>query len=249
MIIYDYIIIGSGPAGLTFATLADKNDKIMIIDKDKVIGGCHKVNRQKYENEYYFSEHGPRMYFSNYLNFKTILSIIGVKFSDIFVKFNLSFFEILYETTLKENIFSMNEIFIMTIDFFKLLQNPNYAKNVSMNEYLTINNFSDKAINYINRTCRLMDGGDLDKTSLNSFFHVLNDTLLYNGYQPKMPTDEGLFLIWRNYLKNVDFKLNTTITNIDNSNSIIKINSANNDSFYTKKLILAIPPINLNTIV
>ena len=49
MIIYDYIIIGSGPAGLTFATLADKNDKIMIIDKDKVIGGCHKVNRQKYE--------------------------------------------------------------------------------------------------------------------------------------------------------------------------------------------------------
>jgi predicted NAD/FAD-binding protein len=95
MIIYDYIIIGSGPAGLTFATLADKNDKIMIIDKDKFIGGCHKVNRQKYENEYYFSEHGPRIYFNNYLNFKTILSIIGVKFSDIFVKFNLSFLEIL----------------------------------------------------------------------------------------------------------------------------------------------------------
>jgi hypothetical protein len=65
-----------------------------------------------------------------------------------------------------------------------------------------------------------------------------------------MPTDEGLFLIWRNYLKNVDFKLNTTITDIDNINSIIKINSANNNnSFYTKKLILAIPPINLNTIV
>ncbi len=63
----------------------------------------------------------------------------------------------------------MNEIFIMTIDFFKLLGNPNYAKNISMNEYLTINNFSDKAVNYINRTCRLMDGGDLDKTSLNSF--------------------------------------------------------------------------------
>ena len=249
MIIYDYIIIGSGPAGLTFATLADKNDKIMIIDKDKVIGGCHKVNRQKYENEYYFSEHGPRIYFSNYLNFKTILNIIGVKFSDIFVKFNLSFLEILYETTIKKNIFSMNEIFIMTIDFFKLLGNPNYAKNISMNEYLTINNFSDKAVNYINRTSRLMDGGDLDKTSLNSFFSVLNDTLLYNGYQPKMPTDEGLFIVWRNYLKNVDFKLNTTITNIDNSKSIIKINSSNNGSFYAKKLILAIPPINLNEIV
>jgi hypothetical protein len=249
MIIYDYIIVGSGPAGLTFATLADKNDKIMIIDKDKVIGGCHKVNRQKYENEYYFSEHGPRLYFNNYVNFKTILSIIGVKFSDLFVKYNLSYFEILYNTTIKENIFTINESFIMTIDFFKLLGNPNYAKNTSMDEYLTINNFSDKAVNYINRVCRLMDGGGLDKTSLNSFLNVLNETLLYNGYQPKMPNDEGLFIVWQNYLKNVDFKLNTTITNIDNSNSIIKINSANNETFYTKKLIMAIPPINLNAII
>ena len=31
MIIYDYIIVGSGPAGLTFATLADKNDKIKLL--------------------------------------------------------------------------------------------------------------------------------------------------------------------------------------------------------------------------
>ena len=249
MIIYDYIIIGSGPAGLTFATLADKNDKIMIIEKDNVIGGCHKVNRQKYENEYYFTEHGPRFYFSNYLNVKKILSIIGVKFSDIFTKYNLSFLEILYQTTIKENIFSINENYIMTIDFFKLLGNPNYAKNISMNEYVTINNFSDKAINYINRTCRFMDGGDLDKTSLNSFFNVLNETLLYNGYQPKMPNDEGLFLVWRNYLKNIDFKMNTTITDIDDSNNIIKINSSNNNSFYAKKVILAIPPNNLNTII
>ena len=180
MIIYDYIIIGSGPAGLTFATLADKNDKIMIIDKDKVIGGCHKVNRQKYENEYYFSEHGPRMYFSNYLNFKTILSKIGVKFSDIFTKYNLSFIEILYNTTVKENIFTLNENYIMTIDFFKLLGDPNYAKNISLSEYVIKHKFSNKAINYIDRTSRLMDGGDLNKTSLNSFFHVMNDTLLYN---------------------------------------------------------------------
>jgi len=253
MIIYDYIIIGSGPAGLTFATLADNNDKIMIIDKDKVIGGCHKVNRQKYENEYYFCEHGPRFYFSNYLNFKTILSKIGVKFSDIFTRYNLSFIEILYNTTVKENIFTLNENYIMTIDFFKLLGNPNYAKNISLSEYVIKHKFSDKAINYIDRTSRLMDGGDLNKTSLNSFFHVMNDTLLYNGYQPKMPNDEGLFIVWNNYLKNVknvDFKMNTTITEIDNSNnSYIKINSANNESFYAKKIILAIPPVNLNKII
>ena len=83
MIIYDCIIVGAGPAGLTFATLANKNERIMIIEKDDVIGGCHKVNRQKYENEYYFCEHGPRVYIGNYINFKMILNKIGLKFKDL----------------------------------------------------------------------------------------------------------------------------------------------------------------------
>jgi len=109
MTIYDCIIIGSGPAGLTFATLADKNEKIMIIEKDKFIGGCHKVNRQKYENENYFCEHGPRVYFNNYINFKMILNKIGLKFNDVFVKYKLSMIRSLYEEVIKTNIFNFNK--------------------------------------------------------------------------------------------------------------------------------------------
>ena len=65
------VIIGSGPAGLAFANYAIKanpNEKILIIEKDKVIGGCHKVNRI----DGYFCEHGPRIYISNYINFKKL---------------------------------------------------------------------------------------------------------------------------------------------------------------------------------
>ena len=78
---YDSIIIGSGPAGLTFATMAvDENEKILIIEKDNSIGGCHRVNRQTFENERYFCEHGPRVYFNNYLNFRTILKKMNLDF-------------------------------------------------------------------------------------------------------------------------------------------------------------------------
>ena len=51
---YDTIIIGSGVAGLAFANYsldANYNQKILIIEKDNTIGGCHKVNRKEYKNE------------------------------------------------------------------------------------------------------------------------------------------------------------------------------------------------------
>jgi protoporphyrinogen oxidase len=249
--IYDCIIVGAGPAGLTFATIAEKNSKILIIDKDKVIGGCHKVNRQKYENENYFSEHGPRLYFNNYTNFKTILNIIGVKFNDIFIKYKISLIEIMYNLIIKDNIFTFNEIMKMTKDFLLLMINPNYAKEISMKEYLNINKFSDKAINYVDRYCRFMDGGDSNMISLHTFLNVMNEVMLYNIYQPKKPNDEGLFIIWYHYLKtkNIKFKLNTIITSISETNNIVKIITLNNEIIYTKRLILAIPPINLNTII
>jgi protoporphyrinogen oxidase len=249
MIIYDCIIIGAGPAGLTFATLADKNEKIMIIEKDAVIGGCHKVNRQKYENEYYFCEHGPRVYINNYVNFKMILNKLGVKFKDLFIRNKKTTLETLYDDVIKTNIYNNNENLSLMKEFLNLLFDPNYAKNLSMKEYLINNNFSKKAIDYTDRTCRIIDGGDINKISLNTFLHVMNETLLYNTYQPRMPNDEGLFYIWRRYLKQIEIKLNTIITKIDETDSIITLTSNNENKYYTKKLILAIPPENLNKIL
>lgn len=249
MIIYDCIIIGAGPAGLTFATLANKKEKILIIEKDEVIGGCHKVNRQKFENEYYFCEHGPRVYINNYVNFKMILNKMGLKFKDLFKRNKKTTFETLYEDVIKTNIYNFNENLSIMKEFFNLLLDPNHAKNISMKEYLTINNFTEKAINYTDRTCRIIDGGDINKISLNTFLHVMNETLLYNTYQPILPNDEGLFYLWKQYLKHIEIKLNTIITKIDEEQSIITLIDNNNKKYYTKKLILAIPPENLNKIL
>jgi protoporphyrinogen oxidase len=248
MIIYDCIIVGSGPAGLTFATLADKNEKIMIIEKDNFIGGCHKVNRQIYENEYYFCEHGPRVYINNYVNFKMILNKIGLKFNDLFKRNKLTTFELLNKDISKKY-YNTNEIFSIIKAFFSLLLDPNYAKNISMYNFLISNNFTEKAINYTNRYCKIIDGGDINKMSLNTFLHIMNETLLYNTYQPILPNDEGLFYIWKQYLKHIEFKFKTAVSKIEEMNSIVKIITDNNNEYYTKKLILAIPPINLNTIL
>lgn len=250
MIIYDYIIIGAGPSGLTFATLADKNNKILIIDKDDNIGGCHKVNRQKYENEYYFSEHGPRIYSNSYVNFKMILNIIGLKFNDIFTKVYFSEFGLLSIIN-KNKIFTSNEIFIIIMDLMNFLINSNYGKDTIIYDYLIKNKFNLKAINFIDRFCRIVDGGDMYRISINTLFNIINDMSLYKIYQPIYPNDELLFKIWTNYLlnKNIKIKLNTIINKIEkDNNSIIKINT-NNDIFYTKNIIFAIPPENLNKII
>ena len=43
---YDYTIVGAGPTGLTIAWfLAKSGYKVLIIEREIVIGGCHRVIR------------------------------------------------------------------------------------------------------------------------------------------------------------------------------------------------------------
>lgn len=243
---YDSVIIGSGPAGLTFATFAvDEKEKILIIEKNNSIGGCHRVNRQTFENERYFCEHGPRVYFNNYLNFKTILKKMNLNFYKIFKRFNLSLFQIFMK---EKDFLNFNEIGMLIRDYFKLFIDPTYGLNLSMKDYLTNNNFSDKAKDYIDRSCRIMDGGDSTKISLNTYFNILNENLLYNIYQPVKPNDEGLFLYWFNYLKSqkIDFKLNSGVNKIiENNEDYVEIETENGQKIKSKKLIISVPPESL----
>lgn len=67
---YDIVIIGAGPTGLAFAQCCKNlNLKILIIDREQTIGGCHRVRREFINNEYIFTEHSPRVYFNNFVNF------------------------------------------------------------------------------------------------------------------------------------------------------------------------------------
>jgi len=250
---YNIVIVGAGPAGLALANyclLSNPKQKIIIVEKDKVIGGCHKVNRIKYDNEEYFCEHGPRIYLNNYVNFIHLLKTMKLNFKNIFTKYNYSLLDISTKIIFNENIFSLNEILYLTRDFFFVLFSNTYGLNISMKTYLETNNFSKKSIDYIDGLCRSLDGADNSRLSLNQFFNITIQGLLYSIYQPKKPNDEGLFNYWKKYLElnNVKFLLNKSVVDIkeiENTNKIQKIILNDKTEITGDNFILAIPPTNL----
>lgn len=249
---YDLIIIGAGPAGLTLANCCSSitNLKILIIEKEEQIGGCHRVNRVSYNNEKIFTEHGPRIYSSTYKNFENLLNEMNLSFYDLFTPYKFQMSSVGGETILST--LKITEIFNLLLQFIYLLFNDNYGKDINMFSYMTNNNFTQEAMNMIDRICRLSDGGNIYNFSLNEFLQIINQQFLYTIYQPKSPTDKGLFLLWQNYLKqrNVDIILNTEIEKFNYKNGIItSCNIKNNKNIKGNKFIIATPPKSIISIL
>jgi hypothetical protein len=251
---YDTIIIGSGVAGLAFANYsldANYKQKILIIEKDNTIGGCHKVNRKPYKDEYYFCEHGPRVYINNYINFIMLLKSMNLNFYELFSK-SYSLFEVSNKFLIEAKIFSLTELFYIVRDFIFVIFVNNHGIDFSMENYMNTNNFSQETKNKIDLMCRSFDGGGSDRISLNQFINITIQTLLYSVYIPKIPNDEGLFKYWRKYLEinNVNFIINNGVKEIiENKNKIEKVILNNGDEIYGKKFIFAIPPENLTNLL
>jgi hypothetical protein len=239
---YDYVIIGGGPCGLTLGWLLSQYKyKILIIEKESYIGGCHGVKRINN----LFSEHGPRIYIDNYYNFKEILKDMNINFYDIFVPYKFGINDFINSGIKNLNI---TEIFILIFTFLKL--NESYKK-ISLLDYIKTHNFSQNAINYLDKICRLTDGGNIDKFTLYSFLQILNQNLLYQIYQPKIPNDKGLFKLWYDKLikNNVEIRINNNINEIMIENNNIKYIKSNNEIIYGAKFILAIPPYQINELL
>ena len=247
----DFIIVGAGPSGLTFATLCALNNiKVLLIEKESTIGGCHRVNRvfNKDLNEYIFSEHGPRVYSSSFLNFINILKLIGINFYDYFSLYNFDTFEFARKSIFE--IFSLKESLIL---FSNILFNMQKQK-ITMKEFMEYYNFSDKAKNHIDGLCRISDGSGYDRYSLEQFIQLINQQTLYKMYQPKMPLDNGLFKYWENFLlntKNVVIKKSTILNKciINDKNEIIIVEDINGNKYSGNNIIIACPPISVINII
>jgi hypothetical protein len=240
--IYDYVIIGGGPAGLTLAWCLSKyNKKVAIIDKNESIGGCHRVHRVNG----LFSEHGPRIYIDNYVMFKKILKEMGLDFNDLFTpyKFNM--------TNIGGDIshhLSYRELYILAKKFINL--NDSYQK-ISIGDFMKKNNFTDQAKDYIDRLCRMTDGAGSDRYTLYSFLQIANQNMLHKIYQPKKPNDVALFKYWQEALlkKGVDIFLNSDAIDIQTENNIAKsiiIQNNKKHEIRGNNFIFAIPPYNIS---
>jgi hypothetical protein len=252
---YDYIIIGAGPTGLTLSWYLSKLGKsVLLVEKEDSIGGCHRVKRRGF-NGALFTEHGPRIYIDNYYMFMDLLKELGTDFKDIFTPYNFDIANIGGESV---SYFSYKEMFYLTATFVGL--NEKY-KTMTMEEYAKNYKFSEKAKWYIDRLCRLTDGAGIDVYTVYQFMQIANQNGLYTTYQPKQPNDVGLFKIWKTKLEEngVDILLRTTVVGFEKSTDKIKSVTLNNGSLFNadndnitftgRNIILAVPPYSLVNIL
>lgn len=235
---YDYVIVGAGPAGLAFAQIACKKSKVLVIESNSQIGGAHRVERV----DNMFSEHGPRIYSTTYIVMKQLFTECGINFQDIFTKSKFTISTIGSQSL--EN-FTIREMMWLSYAFI-------LPTDISMQEFTHHHDFSARACDYINRLCRLTDGAGSDRYSVKKFVQLINQQSLHTILQPKLPTDQGFIKLWRDKLveQGVVFKTQTQVvrlnSQLDEISSCTCKNQANQEfDILGKNWILAIPPRNL----
>ena len=242
---YDYVIVGAGPTGLTLAFYLYQTfhiskygfKKIILIDREKSIGGCHRVRRISG----IFTEHGPRIYSSAYVNTKQWLSDMGMNFSDYFVPYNFSISSIG-----GQSIFDMKlkELFWFELEFIRLFIDSTFSKSISCLDFMHKHNFSEKTIDFIDRICRLTDGAGSERYTLFELLQLINQNSLYRTLQPNKQTDTGLFIDIKKNIP-VNYLLGTYVKGLLDKNTL----ETNRGQIKGKNIIFAVPPHNLVSIL
>lgn len=230
---YDYVIVGGGPTGLTLAT--KMSGKIAVIERHPVLGGCHRYDSVTHKK---FIEHGPRVYSGAYVNVAAMLEKIGTSWDDIFQPIAFSPEDI--DGKRWYQWLSLKEITALTFDYIIFaLCNKDHGKDISMKTYGTRRGFSKTSMAYVDLVCRFSDGAGADRYSLWEFVSGF-DQHLSSFYTPRRPNNV-LFQKWHTFLKqkNVDVFLRENVTTVTSHS----VTTASGKILKTKKVILCIPPV------
>lgn len=246
----NYIIIGSGPTGLFLSyLLSKKGHKCIILDRDNEIGGCHKVRRVNNN----FTEHGPRIYMNNYVNYINILNDMNIDFYKEYVPYKYNF-PVGIKDILK--LLSYNNIFILILNYINYILNPNYYKKISVEEFLNKYNFNEKSKKYFDKICKLTDGAGIKRYTVYELFGLINNSFFYKIYEPNEPNDIGIMNKIKEKLIELDIKfIKFNVKKFElnnNNNNINKIISYNNSEINVNKnskIIMAIPLYNILEII
>lgn len=208
---YDYIVIGSGPAGLTCANAINRTGRTcLVIDREGSYGGCHRVTRVNG----LFTEHGPRIYSSAYLNFHNLLKQNNVTSDFTPYKFSITGAgSDGQESATKQalNFFTVSELAVISMHYLKCIVNPNYYRSKSVDQIF--HNFSSDSMQYLDKICRLTDGAGTDRYTAYEFLQLINQNIFHQILEPNTPNDRGWVaqLVDSLEAKGVTFRANTEL--------------------------------------
>lgn len=232
---YDHIIVGGGPGGMTLSTLLPGNN--LLIERDQELGGCHRVRRV----DGYFTEHGPRIYMTSYVNTINYLKTIGINYHDYFVPYNFQFLAIGQDQVIKT--LSFSEITSFIKEYFFLFFNSNHGNDTTMLDWMEKENFSKDTMEYIDRICLLTDGADITRYTLWEFLNLVNQNVFYTTLQPKQPNDVGFIKDWADKIKCTVLKNEEVVELLEDG--VV----TNSGKFMADKIILAMPPMHVKKLV
>lgn len=241
----DYIIVGGGPTGMTIAyELTKKNPrpKITIIEPAATLGGIHRVNRVGGA----FSEHGPRVYSTSFVNFRRLLREMSHQYNTnpdkIFTKYKS---QVLDDGLRIAKMLSSRELLCLVNSFALFAIGADYT-HTSVFDYMTRLHFNPKVIEVVDSALLATDGAGVTNYSMNKFFQLINQESMYNLLQPIQPNDTGFIGEWQRALEDRGVSIiRETVTEIECGDTVTKINGK---SVSDSNVILAIPPQSIQKI-
>ena len=169
--IYDYIVVGMGPTGLTLGlNLMKTNKSVLFIEAAEKIGGCWKVN---YKNGY-FVEHSPKVLSkTGTKSFNKLIKYLGIKpdYKDIYKK---STFLDVSKSVFKE--FLIMDIIKLGVYMFLYILSMN-DKKVTIKDWCVSKNLSVRAQRYLN-ILSIAVSNTYDKLTMHAFVQFM-----YHRYQ------------------------------------------------------------------
>lgn len=239
------VIVGGGPAGLTAAHFfSNARYRVTLIDAAETLGGCHRVIR---DPNGLFAEHAPRVYSDSYVNTMAVMRDMGMEWHDFFTQYDFTITSIASRGAFSH--LGARELFVLALAFVMLLLGfSDTLHSWSVMEVGDKFGFSEDAMDYLDRVCRLTDGAPSSRYSLWQFLQLVNQQLLHKLYQPTAPTDQGLFKVWETNLRQrgVDIHKSRRVTHIDPHNQTVY---AGTRSWRYTQCILAIPPASAMSIL
>jgi len=219
---YDLVIFGGGPCGLSLAQMAKRlNKSVLLVEKEDTLGGCHRVDRRVASSDSkrrsydgVFSEHGPRVYVDNYRTFERLLRDMGTSMDDLFE-------ESVYGNKLRNrgdmtptSLKWYEQLAIVRVILkhaFLLLfhgrPDAHPFHEISVESFMDDQGFTPESRWYIDSLCRTTDGGGSNTYSLFQFMELLDIGLAKKVMQPRAPADRrhnsdgsGFVERWREHL-------------------------------------------------